>query len=150
MKRNEFMLRIWWLNIGNNGAMCGMHIESKTVVYRAYNHANPSTLDTQFPLQWRWRHNGHDGVWNHQPHDCLLSCSFRIRLKKTSKLHVTGLCAGNSPVTGEFPAQMASNAKNVSIWWRHHASTWHMKFQTSLGWYQVIAVYSRHRVFFIS
>ena len=22
--------------------------------------------------------------------------------------------------TGEFPAQMASNAKNVSIWWRHH------------------------------
>ena len=25
-----------------------------------------------------------------------------------------------SPVTGEFPAQMASNAENVSIWWRHH------------------------------
>ena len=23
--------------------------------------------------------------------------------------------------TGEFPAQMASNAENVSIWWRHHA-----------------------------
>ena len=31
--------------------------------------------------------------------------------KKTSKLRVTGLCAGNSPVTGEFSAQMASNAK---------------------------------------
>ena len=28
--------------------------------------------------------------------------------------------AGNSPVTGEFPSQMASNAENVSIWWRHH------------------------------
>ena len=27
---------------------------------------------------------------------------------------------GNSPGTGEFPAQMASNADNVSIWWRHH------------------------------
>ena len=27
--------------------------------------------------------------------------------------------AGNSPVTGEFPSQMASNAENVSIWWRH-------------------------------
>ena len=37
-------------------------------------------------------------------------------------LHVTGLCAGNSPVTGEFPAQMASYAENVSIWWRHHDS----------------------------
>ena len=40
--------------------------------------------------------------------------------KKTSKLRVTGLCVWNSPVTGEFPAQMASNAENVSIWWRHH------------------------------
>ena len=26
----------------------------------------------------------------------------------------------NSPGTGEFPAQMASNAENVSIWWRHY------------------------------
>ena len=41
--------------------------------------------------------------------------------RKTSKLRVTGLCAGNSPVTGEFPAQKASNAENVLIWWRHHA-----------------------------
>ena len=40
--------------------------------------------------------------------------------KKTSKLRVTGLCVGNSPGTGEFPAQKASNAENVSIWWRHH------------------------------
>ena len=30
-------------------------------------------------------------------------------------------CAGNSPVSGEFPAQRASNPENVSIWWRHHA-----------------------------
>ena len=40
--------------------------------------------------------------------------------KKTSKPRVTDLCAGNSPVTGECSAQMASNAENVSIWWRHH------------------------------
>ena len=26
----------------------------------------------------------------------------------------------NSPVTSEFPVQMASNVENVSIWWRHH------------------------------
>ena len=31
----------------------------------------------------------------------------------------------SSAGTGEFPAQMASNAENVSIWWRHHASTDH-------------------------
>ena len=36
---------------------------------------------------------------------------------------VTGICAENSPVTGEFPAQMASDAENVSIWWRHHDDT---------------------------
>ena len=50
---------------------------------------------------------------------CLLNCSFRRRSKKTSKLWVTGLCAGNSPVTSEFPAQMASNSENVFIWWHH-------------------------------
>ena len=44
----------------------------------------------------------------------------RRRSKKPSKLLVTGLCAGNSPVSGKFPAQMVSNAENVSIWWRHH------------------------------
>ena len=50
-----------------------------------------------------------------------LSRLFRLRSKRTSKLRVIGLCAGNSPVTGEFPAQMANNAENVFIWWRHHA-----------------------------
>ena len=72
----------------------------------------------------RWRQNGHYSVLNHQSHLCLLNRLFGCRSKKTSKLRVTGLCAGNSPGTGEFPAQMASNAENVSIWWRHHVLTW--------------------------
>ena len=67
----------------------------------------------------QWRHNGRDSISNHQPHDCSLSRLFRHRSKKISKLHVTGLCAGNSSGTGEFPAQMASSAENVSIWWCH-------------------------------
>ena len=61
-------------------------------------------------------------ISNHQT--CLLSRLFTRRSKKISKLHGTGLCAGNSPGTGEFPAQMASNAENVSIWWRHHDLSW--------------------------
>ena len=69
----------------------------------------------------RWRHNGRDSVSNHQSYDCLFNRLFRRRSKKTSKLLVTGLGVGNSPGTGDFPAQMASNAENVSIWWRHHA-----------------------------
>ena len=28
-------------------------------------------------------------------------------------------------IHGEFPAQMASNAENVSIWWRHHVARFH-------------------------
>ena len=45
---------------------------------------------------------------------------FFIQAQKTSKFRTTGLCEGHSPVTGEFPAQRASNAENISIWWRHH------------------------------
>ena len=43
----------------------------------------------------RWRHNDHDGVSNHQPRGCLLNRLFRRKSKKTSKLRVTGLCAGD-------------------------------------------------------
>ena len=80
------------------------------------------------PLQWR--HNERDGDSNHRRH-CLISRLFRLRSKRT-ELRVTGLCEGNSPVTGEFPAspvtgefpaQRASNAENVSIWWCHHVNT---------------------------
>ena len=53
-----------------------------------------------------------------------LTVCFRRRSKKTSKLRVTGLCEGNSQVIGEFPTQMASNAENVSIWWRYHKTFW--------------------------
>ena len=68
----------------------------------------------------QWRHNECNSVSNHQPHECLLNCLFRHRSKKTSKLCITGLCVGNSPLNGEFPAQKGSNAENVSIWWSHH------------------------------
>ena len=44
-----------------------------------------------------WCHNDQDSISNHQPHDCLLNHLFGRRSKKTSKLRVTGLCAGNSP-----------------------------------------------------
>ena len=60
-----------------------------------------------------WRHNGRDGVSNHRQLDRFLKRLFNHRSKKTSKLHVTGICAGNSPVTGEFATQSASNAENI-------------------------------------
>ena len=80
--------------------------------YHGHSHWWSSALE--------WRHNQHDGVSNHQPRDCLHNRLFRRRSKITSKLRVTGLCEGNAPVTGEFPAHRTSNAENVSIWWRYH------------------------------
>ena len=70
-----------------------------------------SKRKTRFVIALQWRHNERNGVSTHQPCECLLNHYLRHRLKKTSKLRVTGLCAGNSPVTGVFPAQMASTRK---------------------------------------
>ena len=96
----------------------------------------------------RWRHNVHDSDWNHQPHDYLLNRSFRRSSKKTSKLRVTGLCAGNSPGTGQFPAQMASNAENVSIWCRHHGwnAFWVWEIKTFLPRYLLLTSSQRLRI----
>ena len=100
----------------------------------------------------QWRHNGRDSVSNHQPHDCWLNRLFRRRSKTTSKLRVTGLCAGNSPWTGEFPAQMASYAENDSIWWRHHvrpAFKWEHKKGLS-PWMSVTGLLDSNHIIFES
>ena len=111
----------WMINIVNILLIVRTYyitsVIAKSDIYLIYRYllTSPNTL--------QWRHNGHDNVSNHQPHDCSLNRLFRPRSKKTSKLPVTVLCVGNSPGTDEFPAQMASNAENVSIWWRHHDMT---------------------------
>ena len=69
------------------------------------------TSNQQNSAKTPFKHNECDGVLNHQPQDGLLNRLFGCRSQKTSKLRVTGLCAGNSPVTGELPAQKASNAE---------------------------------------
>ena len=56
-----------------------------------------NSQQTWSSLALHWRHNDHGGVSNHQPRGCLLNRLFRHRWKKTSKLRVTGFCAGNSP-----------------------------------------------------
>ena len=69
--------------------------------------------------------------------------------KKPPKLRVTGVCVGNSPVTREFPSQKASNAENVSIWWRHrdflHMAFWmeSFDFPNTLHWRHMGAMASR-------
>ena len=53
-----------------------------------------NTIVLKTAISLRWRHNGPDSVSNHQPYDCLPNRLFRRRSKKSSKLRVTGLCAG--------------------------------------------------------
>ena len=60
--------------------------------------------------------------------------------EKKSKLRVTGLCVRNSPVTGEFPAQMASNAENVPIWWRHHVSPCGVIPDSAIMWHVLLTL----------
>ena len=57
---------------------------------------------------------------NHQPDDCLLNRLFKVQINEKLKAPRDWPLRGNSPVTDEFPAQRASSAENVSIWWRHH------------------------------
>ena len=97
----------------------------------------------------QWWHNEGDGVSNHRRHDCLFNCLFRRRSKKASKPSVTGLCKGNSPVTGVnppykgpvtreifymiTPSWFAQRSKNLTAphhwplcersWWRHQMET---------------------------
>ena len=116
----------WWRHCNNYDfdamiIMCGgaaFAVTDHQSVYFIQVYALQLKFSRKNTLQWR--HNGHNGVSNHQPHNCLLNRLFRRRSKKTPKLRVTGLCVGNSPVTCEFHAQRASNVENVSIWWRHH------------------------------
>ena len=93
----------------------------------------------------QWRHNECNDISNHRHLDYLLKRFFRCRSKKKPKLCVTGLCEGNSPVTGEFPTHRASNLENVSIWWCHHESCWNLAdwllvagHQQASYWYQNI------------
>ena len=94
---------LWW------GCVCQMSFCCKTYLKQ-----------WKCPLQWR--HNERHGVSNHWRLHCLLNCW--PRSKKTSKPRVTGPFAGNSLVTGEFPAQKASNAENVSILMTSSWSHW--------------------------
>ena len=85
-------IRLWLSDI------CGTIQDDKTSVTK---------IDTAL----LWRHNDLDGVSSHQPHDCLLNPLFMCISKKTSKLRFIGLCAGNSPITGELSTQRAVTQK---------------------------------------
>ena len=86
-------------------------IWTRSDLVHMYFHCNPITVTSQW-LPWRLKSPALG---------CLFNRLFKLTPKKTSKPALLALCEGNSPVTGEFPGQKASNAEKASIWWRHHA-----------------------------
>ena len=84
-----------FLTMHGNGIFCLLFVSTLRVVYwLTYVELEICSLTS---LQWR--HNELDGVPNHRRLHYLLSCWFKHISKKTSKLRLTGLCVGNSPVT---------------------------------------------------
>ena len=98
------MTHIWWISKALSFPLPFAHFPSLST---------SSFHSVSWTLQWR---NERNGVSNHWGHDCLLNILFRRRSKKTPKLRVTSLGEGNSPVTGEFPAQRA----RVTRKWFHY------------------------------
>ena len=100
--------------------------------------SNNIALDNLGLWELHWRHNDHDGVSNHQPHGFLLNRLFRRRSKNTKALRHWPLC-GEFTGSGEFPAQRASYAENVSIWWRHHGDDLPREINVDL-WYSIFLI----------
>ena len=68
----------------------------------------------------QWRHYERDGASSHQPHHCLLRRLFGRKSKKTSKLRVTGLCAGIHRWLVKSPRRESVTRKMFPFaWWRH-------------------------------
>ena len=56
----------------------------------------------------------------------------RAQIKENIKAPRHWPLCGEFTGTGEFPAQMASNAENVSIWWRHHVLGYKLNISTGV------------------
>ena len=83
-----------------------------TLLQSLWNSTGPRQQRFRDARQISDRYDHYNIQSHHQPHDCLL-------IKAPRHWPLCGEFTG----TGEFPAQRASYAENVSIWWRHHDSS---------------------------
>ena len=106
---------------------CIRPVAGAFLIQRVNNDVNTYSISLQ------WRHNGCDGVSDHQPHYCLLHHLFGSKSKKTSNLRATGLCTGNSPLPVNSPHKwpvtrkmfhlMTSSYHGVVIVYKYHLLT---------------------------
>ena len=98
--------RIWVNSIGINPQKIPQSMNHE---YNSWDVAYSSFMSPTL----HWHHNGRDGFSNHETQPFT-----QAQIKENVKLCVTGLCVGNSPVTGEFPHKYP--VKRKTFWWRHH------------------------------
>ena len=84
----------------------------------------------KYPRLWTllWRHNGHDSVSNHQPHDCLLNRLIQTQIKENIK------ALGHWPLCGEFTGDRwirRSNGQLRGKWFHLMTSSWNQIFLSS-------------------
>ena len=100
--------------------LCNFLIRIVTIYFRVGRWSHPA----RYLYTLRWRHNGRDWVSNHQASPLFTQPFIQAQIKENIKAPRHWPLCGE--FTGEFPAQMASNAENVSIWWRHHELDGHL------------------------
>ena len=101
---------IWWYN--GYILICKTSKHCQIRIIGSCNQSFTHLCITVTSLWSRWRLKSPASRLFAQP-------SVQAQIKKNIKPRHWPLC-GNSPVTGEFPAQRASSAENAHIWWRHH------------------------------
>ena len=104
---------------GANSSFTKMHLKVSSAKWRP-SCPGGDELTCQHPTLHHCDVIMGDGVSNNQPHHCLFNRLFWLKSKETPKPALPVLCEGNTPVTGGFPSQRASNAETVSTAWRHH------------------------------
>ena len=86
------------------------YLHDITMLLMVYSLLHLITMTSQWP---RWRLKS--------PASRLFTQQFiQTQIKGNIKAPRHWPLCGEFTGTGEFPAQRASNAENVSIWWRHH------------------------------
>ena len=120
--------RILWDSSIKIPSATRLHVISRPLCNMSSDHRKPIWKLRWISCNWswsrttlHWRHNDHDGLSNPKPASRLFTQPFiQTQIKENTKAPRHWPLCGEFTGTGEFPAQMASYAENVSIWWRHH------------------------------
>ena len=71
------------------------------------------------------RHNGHDGVSNHQPRDCSTQPFIQAQIKENINTPRHWLLWGKFTGDRWIPPTKGQKREFFSIWWRHHVKSVH-------------------------